>query len=186
MCGRSATIVRLEDIFAVQDEVVRTVAATLAGRLEAAGAEGLRRRPTASLSAYECVLRGNALPVGDPVHEAAAHQLFEQAVALDPDYARAYAQLAISHVNRWLDAMNELSKDLDRALELATRAVVLDAQEMRVPLRPSAMFNSVAGATTRRNSMPERHSRLIRTGRTRSPTWPTFSSLRAGRTRRWR
>ena len=62
----------------------------------------------ASLSAYECVLRGNALPVGDPVTDAAAHQLFEQAIALDPDYARAYAQLAISHVNRWEDAMSEL------------------------------------------------------------------------------
>jgi adenylate cyclase len=43
-----------EHVFGIQDEVVRTVAATLAGRLEAAGAEGLRRRPTASLSAYAC------------------------------------------------------------------------------------------------------------------------------------
>jgi adenylate cyclase len=119
-----------DDVFAIQDEVVRTVAATLAGRVEAAGAEGLRRRPTPSLSAYECVLRGNALPVGDPVQEAAAHQLFEQAVTLDPDYARAYAQLAISHLKRWLDGMSESSKDLDRAFELATRAIVLDAQEI--------------------------------------------------------
>jgi adenylate cyclase len=119
-----------EDVFAIQDEVVRTVAATLAGRLEAAGAEGLRRRPTASLSAYECVLRGNALPVADPVHPAAAHQLFEQAIALDPDYARAYAHLAISHMNRWVDEMSESSKDLDRAFELANRAVSLDAQEI--------------------------------------------------------
>jgi adenylate cyclase len=118
-----------DDVFAIQDEVVRTVAATLAGRVEAAGAGGLQRRPTASLSAYECVLRGNALPAGDPVHEAAAHQLFEQAIALDPDYARAYAQLAISHLKRWLDGMSESSKDLDRAFELATRAIVLDAQE---------------------------------------------------------
>jgi TolB-like protein/Tfp pilus assembly protein PilF len=117
-----------EDVFAIQDEVVRTVAATLAGRLEAAGVEGLRRRPTASLSAYECVLRGNALPVGDLVHEAAAHQLFEQAVALDPDYARACAQLAISHTNRWMHGMSESSKDLDRAFELANRAIVLDAE----------------------------------------------------------
>ena len=45
----------VEDVFAIQDEVVRTIVATLAGRLEATGAEGLRRRPTASLSAYECV-----------------------------------------------------------------------------------------------------------------------------------
>ena len=118
-----------EDVFAIQDEVVRTIAATLVGRLEAVGAEGLRRRPTASLSAYECVLRGNALPLGDPVHVAAAHQLFEQAIALDPDYARAHAQLAFSHVNRWMDGMSESRKDLDCAFELATQAVFLDAQE---------------------------------------------------------
>ena len=118
-----------EDVFAIQDYVVRTVAATLAGRLEAVGAEGLRRRPTASLSAYECVLRGNALPVADLVHEAAAHKLFEQAVALDPDYARACAQLAISHMNRWMHGMSKSSSDLDRAFELAKRAVVLDAQD---------------------------------------------------------
>ena len=118
-----------EDIFAIQDEVVRTVVATLAGRLEAKRAEGLRRRPTTSLSAYECVLRGNALPVGDPAPEAVAHQLFEQAIALDPDYARAYAQLAISHAKRWEDNMGGSSRDLIRAFELATRAVILDAQE---------------------------------------------------------
>ena len=75
-------------------------------------------------------LRGNALPIGDPADEAAAHQLFEQAVALDPDYALAHAQLAISHAHRWMQGMSGSSKDLDRAFELATRAVALDAQEI--------------------------------------------------------
>ena len=119
-----------EDIFAIQDEVVRTVAATLAGRLEATGAESLRRRPTASLSAYQRALRANALPVGDPAVDAAAHQLNQRAIALDPDYAQAYAQLAISHARRWEDDITGSSNELDRAFELATRAVVLDAQEI--------------------------------------------------------
>src|SRR5262245_6856067 len=120
----------VEDVFAIQDEVVRTIVATLAGRLEASGAEGLRRRPTASLSAYECVLRGNALPIGDPADEAAAHRLFEQAVALDPEYALAHAKLAISYLRRWLQGMSRSSKEVDRAFELAARAVSLDAQEI--------------------------------------------------------
>jgi adenylate cyclase len=119
----------VEDVFAIQDEVVRTIVATLAGRLEATGAEGLQRRPTASLSAYECVLRGNALQIGDRADEAAVHQLFEQAVALDPDYALAHAKLAISHLYRWIHGMSGSSKELDRAFELAARAVSLDAQE---------------------------------------------------------
>jgi adenylate cyclase len=76
------------------------------------------------------VLRGNALPVGDPASEAVAHQLFEQAVALDADYAVAHAQLAISHAKRWEDEMSGASEDLDRAFELAMRAVSLDPQEI--------------------------------------------------------
>src|SRR5262245_7331332 len=118
----------VEDVFAIQDEVVRTIVATLAGRLEATGAEGLQRRPTASLSAYECVLRGNALQIGDRADDAAVHQLFEQAVALDPDYA-LHAKLAVSHLYRWIHGMSGSSKELDRAFELAARAVSLDAQE---------------------------------------------------------
>ena len=48
----------LEDVFAVQDEVVATIAATLAGRIELAGAERARRKPTQDLLAYDCLLRG--------------------------------------------------------------------------------------------------------------------------------
>src|SRR5262249_44160825 len=55
-----------EDLFAVQDQVVRKIVGTLVGRLEAAGAERARRKPPASLAAYECVLRADALPFGDP------------------------------------------------------------------------------------------------------------------------
>src|SRR5262249_18771785 len=54
-----------QDIFAVQDEIVSTIVGTLVGRLHAAGAESARRKPPASLEAYECVLRGNSLPFGD-------------------------------------------------------------------------------------------------------------------------
>jgi adenylate cyclase len=118
-----------EEIFAIQDEVVRT-AATLAGRLQAARVEGLRRRPTASLSAYECVLRGNSLPVDDPASGAVRRQLFEKAITLDPDYALAHAQLAMSHAFRWQVEMSGASEDLDRAFELAMRAVSLDPQEI--------------------------------------------------------
>jgi adenylate cyclase len=48
----------LADIFAVQDEVVRTVVATVAGRVEAAGAGSAKRKPPESLVAYDHLLRG--------------------------------------------------------------------------------------------------------------------------------
>ena len=54
-----------QEIFAVQDQVIGTIVGTLVGRLQAAGAEQASRKPPTSLVAYECVLRGKALPLGD-------------------------------------------------------------------------------------------------------------------------
>src|SRR3990170_7260020 len=45
----------LEDIFAIQDEVVATIAATLPGRVEAATHDLVTRKPTDNMAAYECV-----------------------------------------------------------------------------------------------------------------------------------
>ena len=43
----------LDDIFAVQDEVVATIAATLAGRIQATGVDKAKRKPTTDLVAYD-------------------------------------------------------------------------------------------------------------------------------------
>jgi adenylate cyclase len=54
-----------QDIFTVQDNVVRSIVGTLVGRLNAIGAEQFLRKAPANLMAYDYVLRGIALPVGD-------------------------------------------------------------------------------------------------------------------------
>lgn len=61
----------------VQDLVVRTIASTLVGRMQAAGAETVRRKPPAILAAYECVLRADALPFDNPAAQAEARALRE-------------------------------------------------------------------------------------------------------------
>ncbi len=48
----------LEDIFAVQEEVARTIVSTLFGRIQDARLQGSLRKPTESLAAYDCLLRG--------------------------------------------------------------------------------------------------------------------------------
>src|SRR5262249_13333018 len=48
----------LEDVFAVEDEVVRTIVATLAGRLEEHEVGAAVRKPTGNLAAYDALLRG--------------------------------------------------------------------------------------------------------------------------------
>jgi adenylate cyclase len=118
------------EIFAVQDQLVRTIVATLVGRLQAAGAEGARRKPPASLAAYECVLRADALPlIGDSAIEAEAEALYEQAIKLDPTYARAYALLANVLRLKWDYGASGDPSLLDRAFELARKAVPLDEND---------------------------------------------------------
>src|SRR5262249_10865845 len=68
----------IAEVFAVQDEVVRTIVSTLVGRVQAADVERARRKPPASLAAYECVVRGNALPWDDVEGAAEAVRLFEK------------------------------------------------------------------------------------------------------------
>ena len=117
------------EIFAVQDQLVRTIVATLVGRLQAAGAEGARRKPPTSLAAYECVLKADALPFGDPAAEAEAMALYEQAVKLDPSYARAYALLANLLRMKWDYGAGGEPAVLARAFELARKAVALDEND---------------------------------------------------------
>jgi TolB-like protein len=118
-----------EELFAVQDQVVKTIAATLVGRLKAADTERAQRRPPASLAAYELVLRGDALPVYRPGALEEARSLFEQAIALDPSYAKAYALLAGLDVTVWYRNFDASSDILDRAFALAQKAVALDPND---------------------------------------------------------
>jgi adenylate cyclase len=115
-----------EEIFAVQDKVVQTIVSTLVGRVQATGAERARRKPPASLAAYECVLQGNALAWDDPLEAEEARRLFEQAITLDPGYAIAYSLLAALCYARWRDEPGDSPARLDEAHALARRAVELD------------------------------------------------------------
>ncbi len=121
----------LSDVFEVQDEVVRTVAATVAGRLEAAGAELARRKPPESLAAYDYVLRGlEQLNLAGEEHNLEARRLFEKAVEIDPRYAAAQACLALSIFVQWNSS--RAPGELEKAIEIGRRALALDDNDSRV------------------------------------------------------
>jgi adenylate cyclase len=115
-----------EEIFAIQDDVVRTIVATLIGRLQTAIVEGAKRKPPGNLAAYECVLRADALPFGDADSEAEARRLLEKAIALDPGYARAYAYMGNSYRLEWSRDMSGSDQLLDQALLFTKKSVALD------------------------------------------------------------
>jgi adenylate cyclase len=119
------------DLFEVQDEVARTIAATLAGRLEAAELHSATRKHAGSLPAYDCVLRGiEHLRAYGPDDNRRARALFERAIDLDPSYGLAHAYLALALlVEHGYEEAPDAIKD--RALELALTALRLDPGDGR-------------------------------------------------------
>jgi TolB-like protein/tetratricopeptide (TPR) repeat protein len=117
------------DFFAVQDQVVRTIVSTLVGRVEVAAVERMSRRAPASLDAYECVLKGNALPWDDPIGSAEAIRLFSRAIELDPGYGLAHALLAAMQYRNWAHDLSDSDTALDEAYRLAKRSVELDSND---------------------------------------------------------
>ncbi len=112
-----------------QDQLVRTIVGTLIGRLQVSAAGEANRKSSTSLTAYELLLRGNALPFDDLKAAAEARRLFSKAIELDPGYARAYALLADLTYVEWWNEMGESKGRLNRALALARQAVALDEND---------------------------------------------------------
>ena len=116
----------LTDIFAVQDEIVQQIGVTLRVKILEAEQDRARRIPTENLTAYDAWLRGLEqywrLTL-EGIRQA--RQLFEQAIALDPQYAEAYAWLGVTYYAEWAVG-NWDPQLLERAGELTQQALALD------------------------------------------------------------
>ncbi len=94
---------KLEDIFAIQDEMTRAIVATLPGRVEAATHDRAKRKPTDNMAAYECVLAAKVLHHRSTREDnAEAQRLLNRALALDPNYAHAHAWKACVLGQTWV------------------------------------------------------------------------------------
>ena len=110
------------DVFAIQDEIAETVATTLrGGALSSRERNVVRRRHTAT-ETYECFLRGRQYlhRMRRPDLEQSRH-LFERAIALDAEYAPAWAGLATVHAQlfEWWGAHDEDLQQAERASRIA-------------------------------------------------------------------
>ena len=109
----------LEDIFEIQDEITAAITATLPGRLEADTHDRARRKPTDNLQAYECVLAGKTLHHrSEREANAAAMELLERAIELDPNYAHARAWRACVMGQAWTYGWGEPTEEaIDTAVK---------------------------------------------------------------------
>jgi serine/threonine-protein kinase len=118
----------LANVFAVQDEIASTVAATLLGSLNRASAPTVRRTETTDPEAHALFLQGQVLfnRRGAPnLHQAIV--LFERAAARDPKYARAQASLAMSLAVLPAYVLDSTPEILARAVAAAQRAIAMDS-----------------------------------------------------------
>lgn len=93
----------LKDIFAIQDEMTRAIAATLPGRVEAATHDRANRKPTDNMAAYECVLAAKILHHrSNREDNARAQLLLDRALELDGNYAHAHAWKACVLGQTWV------------------------------------------------------------------------------------
>ncbi len=119
----------MEDIFAVQDEVTRTIAATLGVKVQDAALQRAMKKSPAELDAYDCVLRARRYTslLSAEMH-AEARSLLETAVAQAPAYAEAHALLSNVYLAEHRFDANPRPDPIGRALAMAQKATELDPQ----------------------------------------------------------
>ncbi len=117
----------VEDLFAVQDEVTQRIIATIAPTLEATERKRVRGADrTDNMQAYDLALRAREFWFRFTAEDnLEARRLYERAIELDPDFARAYAGLAWTYLTERDEGWTE---DPEAALAAAAESARLAAQ----------------------------------------------------------
>lgn len=118
----------LQDIFAVQDEIVKSIVAKLAVKIDATERKRAMHKKTENLEAYDYLLQGmEHYRRRTRSENRKARQLFEKAIELDPDFASAYVGLGLTYRVQadygWAEFPTQA---LQQAKDLALKALVLD------------------------------------------------------------
>jgi serine/threonine protein kinase/cytochrome c-type biogenesis protein CcmH/NrfG len=113
---------QLEDVFAIQEEIARSIAQALRITLTPQEEKTIARKPTENPQGYDFYLRGRSYT--RRLNLDYALQMFEQAIQLDPNFALAHA--GIAHVCGLIYEIREQSpKWIERGLAACDRATAL-------------------------------------------------------------
>jgi TolB-like protein/cytochrome c-type biogenesis protein CcmH/NrfG len=116
----------LEDIFEVQSEVAVAIAGALRSELASDVAAQIRQRPTEDIRAYDLYLQGRqgVRTLRAPEILRGIRQL-EEAIALDPGFAQAHAELALAHLRSAFWGASRGREDFEDARTASARALEL-------------------------------------------------------------
>ena len=125
---------QLKDVFAVQSDIATSVANALKANVFGAVVQATDKPPSGNMTAYDALLQGRYYAERrnrTDYFKAVEH--YRQAIKLDPDYAIAYARLAIVQqwFNDWVATADErkiasaqVRANAYKAIELAPRSAV--------------------------------------------------------------
>ncbi|HUX06923.1 MAG TPA: hypothetical protein VMX35_06370 [Acidobacteriota bacterium] len=114
----------LSNIFRVQADIAEIVAATLNVRLAGSRRKEFETAPTENMDAFNFFIRGKEYSA--LMECTLAHDMFEKAVELDPDFALAWVHLAFSSLNLYNSEIDKSEERLIKAKEDLDRAAELD------------------------------------------------------------
>ncbi len=113
---------QLEDVFAIQEEIARSIAQALRITLTPQEEKTIARKPTENPQAYDFYLRGRSYTRRENMDYAL--QMFEQAIQLDPNFALAHG--GIAHLCGLIYEIREQNpKWIERGLAACDRAMAL-------------------------------------------------------------
>ncbi len=124
----------LSDVFSLQDKVTRQIVSALAITLTPNEKVALDSAPRVNTAAYDLLLQANAQARALlPDSNAEARRLYEKSLALDPNFGKAHAGLALTYA---LDLTFGWTKDTTHAEQMAqrqaARALEIDPYDTRV------------------------------------------------------
>jgi adenylate cyclase len=146
----------LHDIFDLQDKVTSDVVATIAPTIEQAEIERSKRKTTGHLDSYDLFLRGMA--VADRRSTASkALELFNKAIALDKEFAAAYAMAAhVALVEQAVSGSPLSVQRCEQAVRFAERAVRLGHDDAFVLARSAHVLAYLGRKYDRAELLAER------------------------------
>jgi TolB-like protein/DNA-binding winged helix-turn-helix (wHTH) protein len=123
----------LADVFSLQNRITTEITGALAIRVTQVEQRRVLTKPTDSLAAYDYVLRARpALQHPTRANNVEARALLRRAIALDPNYAAADAELAETYLigvsMGWAESPTAF---LDQAEEMANKALAIDESDVR-------------------------------------------------------
>lgn len=121
----------LEDVFDVQEELTTTICNTLLQKFRDVDIERAMRRTPKNLAAYDHYLRAFGLVLSLKRNDSEkAMQEAQQALELEPDYARAHMILAWAHAYRsWAGWVEDLNEELRLCREAAQKSIKCDKDD---------------------------------------------------------